>query len=51
MDSLSKALTAMEDGLLIDPQNVSARRYLAQMYLKAKFTLDGDFHDRRGTSI
>lgn len=35
MDSLSKALTAMEDGLLIDPQNVSARRYLAQMYLKA----------------
>jgi hypothetical protein len=25
----------MEDGLLLDPQNVSARRYLAQMYLKA----------------
>ena len=35
IDSLSKAIVAMEDGLLIDPQNTPARRYLAQMYLKA----------------
>ena len=35
IDSLSKAIVAMEDGLLIDPQNTPARRYLAQMYIKA----------------
>lgn len=35
MDSLPKALNAMEDGLLLVPQNIPARRYLAQMYLKA----------------
>ncbi|MDR1758970.1 MAG: tetratricopeptide repeat protein [Fibrobacter sp.] len=36
MDSTRKALNAMEDGLLIQPENADARRYLAQMYLRAE---------------
>ena len=46
MDSITKAIREMESGLLIDPQNTSARRYLAQMYIKkaspwmAIFTLE-----------
>lgn len=46
MDSTKKALNAMEDGLLIQPENTDARRYLAQMYLRtgspwmAIFTLE-----------
>ena len=46
MDSSKKAIREMESGLLIDPQNTSARRFLAQMYLQdaspwmAIFTLE-----------
>lgn len=35
MDSTRRGLNEMEAGLLMDPENVSARRYLARMYLKA----------------
>lgn len=35
MDSTKKALHSMENGLLMMPENVSARRYLAQMYVHA----------------
>lgn len=35
MDSTKKALHAMENGLMMNPNNVSARRYLAQMYVDA----------------
>lgn len=36
MDSTRKALNSMENGLLMAPENVSARRFLAHMYLKAE---------------
>ncbi len=35
MDSTKKALHAMENGLLTDPENTAARRYLAHMYIQA----------------
>ena len=46
MDSTRLALNEMENGIMMDPENVSARRYLAQMYVKnespwmAIFTLE-----------
>ncbi|MDD7299580.1 MAG: tetratricopeptide repeat protein [Fibrobacter intestinalis] len=46
MDSSKKAIREMESGLLTDPRNTSARRFLAQMYLQdaspwmAIFTLE-----------
>lgn len=46
MGQSKKAIREMENGLLTDPQNVSARRYLAHMYLEdaspwmAIFTLE-----------
>lgn len=56
MDSTKKAIREMESGLLTDPKNTSARRYLAQMYLAddspwmAIFTLEEGlrFEDGRG---
>lgn len=46
MDSTRAAMMAMEDGLMLSPANVSARRHLAQLYLQqgspwmAIFTLE-----------
>ena len=53
MDSTQKAINAMEDGLLMDPDNTQARRYLAQMYLQAEapwmaiFTLEEGFRHKK----
>lgn len=54
MDSTRLALNEMENGLLMDPENVSARRYLAQMYVKqespwmAIFTLEEGLRYNKG---
>ena len=56
MDSSRKALNAMENGLLTDPENVSARRYLAQMYLNANepwmalWTLEDGLRFKKGSA-
>ncbi len=53
MDSIQKAINAMEDGLLMNPDNTQARRYLAQMYLQAEapwmaiFTLEEGFRFKK----
>lgn len=57
MDSSKKAIREMESGLLTDPQNTSARRYLAQMYLKdaspwmAIFTLEEGLRFSKGRDL
>lgn len=57
MDSSKKAIREMESGLLLDPQNSSARRYLAQMYLKdaapwmAIFTLEEGLRFEKDKSL
>lgn len=57
MDSSKKAIREMESGLLLDPQNTSARRYLAQMYLKdaapwmAIFTLEEGLRFEKDKSL
>lgn len=57
MDSSKKAIREMESGLLTDPQNTSARRYLAQMYLKdsspwmAIFTLEEGLRFPKGRDL
>ena len=54
MDSTRLALNEMENGLLLDPENVSARRYLAQMYIRANspwmaiFTLEEGTRYKKG---
>ena len=54
MDSTRLSLNEMENGILMDPENVSARRYLAQMYLKAEspwmaiFTLEEGLRYKNG---
>ena len=54
MDSTRQSLNEMENGLLMDPENVSARRYLAQMYVKnespwmAIFTLEEGLRHSKG---
>ena len=54
MDSTRLSLNEMENGLLMDPENVSARRYLAQMYVKenspwmAIFTLEEGLRHGKG---
>ncbi len=57
MDSTKKAIREMESGLLTDPQNTSARRYLAQMYLAddspwmAIFTLEEGLRFEKGKDL
>lgn len=57
MDSTKKAIREMESGLLTDPQNASARRYLAQMYLAddspwmAIFTLEEGLRFGKGRDL
>lgn len=57
MDSSKKAIREMESGLLTDPQNTSARRYLAQMYLAddspwmAIFTLEEGLRFPKGSDL
>ena len=54
MDSTRQSLNEMENGLLMDPENVSARRYLAQMYVQnnspwmAIFTLEEGLRHNKG---
>ena len=54
MDSTRLALNEMENGIMMDPENVSARRYLAQMYVKnespwmAIFTLEEGLRHKKG---
>ena len=54
MDSTRQSLNEMENGILMEPENVSARRYLAQMYLKegspwmAIFTLEEGLRHKKG---
>ena len=54
MDSTRQSLNEMENGILMDPENVSARRYLAQMYVKnnspwmAIFTLQEGLRHNKG---
>lgn len=54
MDSTRLSLNEMENGLLMDPENVSARRYLAQTYVKenspwmAIFTLEEGLRHKKG---
>ena len=54
MDSTRQSLNEMENGILMDPENVSARRYLAQMYVKnespwmAIFTLEEGLRHNKG---
>lgn len=54
MDSTKKAIREMESGLLTDPQNTSARKFLAQMYLAddspwmAIFTLEEGLRFKKG---
>lgn len=53
LDSTKKSTVEMENGLLMDPENVQARRYLAQVYLKtaapwmAVFTLQEGFRYKK----
>lgn len=54
MDSTKQSLNEMENGLLMEPENVSARRYLAQMYVQnnspwmAVFTLEEGLRHNKG---
>ena len=54
MDSTRQSLNEMENGILMDPENVSARRYLAQMYVQnnspwmAIFTLEDGLRHKKG---
>ena len=54
MDSTRQSLNEMENGILMDPENVSARRYLAQMYVQnnspwmAIFTLEEGLRHNKG---
>lgn len=54
MDSTRLAMNEMENGLLLDPENVSARRYLSVMYQKANspwmaiFTLEEGLRHKKG---
>lgn len=54
MDSTRQSLNEMENGLLMEPENVSARRYLAQMYVQnnspwmAIFTLEEGLRHNKG---
>ena len=56
MDSTRLALNEMENGIMMDPENVSARRYLAQMYVKnespwmAIFTLEEGLRHKKGVA-
>lgn len=57
MGSSKKAIREMESGLLTDPQNTAARRYLAQMYLAddspwmAIFTLEEGLRFPKGSDL
>lgn len=54
MDSTRLSINEMENGVLMDPENVSARRYLAQMYVVAGspwmaiFTLEEGLRHKMG---